>query len=263
MSANLVKQTLTLKHARGESTWHDGPVRIGRAADNQLVIQDESLSRHHAEIHPTRNGWLIRDLQSANGIWVGGARVPSCRLRKGEVVVLGSVPVTVCEATIGKPANPVVLRAAMIAAIALMGAYLVFDPRPAEPVAASRSPEARVFEARTPPPPENFTAQKAVDAAKRSLAQSDRSGEALADARRALAWSKALNGGRIPSDAASLQTQVEKELSARFQQGSVAYLRAKRLGDKRAAESAMRMLRETFPYDDPRSVQIDRMERSR
>jgi SARP family transcriptional regulator, regulator of embCAB operon len=45
--------------------------RIGRLADNDVVIDDDTVSRHHAVIVDTGNSFVITDLGSANGVDVG------------------------------------------------------------------------------------------------------------------------------------------------------------------------------------------------
>ncbi|MDD6338674.1 MAG: FHA domain-containing protein [Lentisphaeria bacterium] len=52
------------------------PFRIGSAADNDLVLKSDVVSRHHAEIRIAENGetWL-RDLGSSNGTFVNGERL--------------------------------------------------------------------------------------------------------------------------------------------------------------------------------------------
>jgi transcriptional regulator with GAF, ATPase, and Fis domain len=50
-------------------------VTIGRAGTNQIVIKDERCSRNHAELFLTRGQWIIRDLDSRNGTFVGSKQV--------------------------------------------------------------------------------------------------------------------------------------------------------------------------------------------
>jgi ABC-type multidrug transport system ATPase subunit len=64
-------------------------VRIGRAADNDIVIADMMVSRHHAEIRnvgPTRE---IVDLGSQNGIFVDGRRVRAARVNERSIITIG------------------------------------------------------------------------------------------------------------------------------------------------------------------------------
>ena len=66
--------------------------RIGRLADNDLVLRDPSVSRHHAEIHRQRDGsFQVLDLESMNGVLVNGKRVRSSDLEDGNSVEIGDV----------------------------------------------------------------------------------------------------------------------------------------------------------------------------
>src|SRR3990172_12946533 len=48
---------------------------IGRAEDNQLVLSDPLVSRHHARLEWAGDGYCISDLGSANGTRVDGAEI--------------------------------------------------------------------------------------------------------------------------------------------------------------------------------------------
>lgn len=48
---------------------------IGRLADNDIVIDDGSVSRHHAVIVDTGTTFVITDLKSANGVKLRGQRI--------------------------------------------------------------------------------------------------------------------------------------------------------------------------------------------
>jgi hypothetical protein len=65
--------------------------RLGRATDNDIVLRDPQVSRHHAVINLTGTEYVIADLGSANGTKVNGVRIDQpCPLRHGDVVVVGS-----------------------------------------------------------------------------------------------------------------------------------------------------------------------------
>lgn len=49
--------------------------RIGRRPDNDIVLDDDTVSRHHAVIVDTGNSFVITDLQSANGVDVADQRI--------------------------------------------------------------------------------------------------------------------------------------------------------------------------------------------
>ncbi len=66
------------------------PASIGRHADNEIVLPDSQVSRHHAEIVMQGGRWLIADLGSANGTFVNGERLTSPRvLSHGDLLRVG------------------------------------------------------------------------------------------------------------------------------------------------------------------------------
>jgi diguanylate cyclase (GGDEF)-like protein len=67
------------------------PFQIGRASKNELPIDQESVSRHHARITPTAaRAYLIEDLGSTNGTFVNDERVTERRpLKDGDQIRVG------------------------------------------------------------------------------------------------------------------------------------------------------------------------------
>ncbi|UMB72421.1 FHA domain-containing protein [Mycobacterium paraterrae] len=68
-----------------------GSLTIGRANDNDIVIQDVLASRHHAFLVDSPLGAEIRDANSINGTFVNGVRVGSAVLNEGDVVTIGNI----------------------------------------------------------------------------------------------------------------------------------------------------------------------------
>lgn len=64
---------------------------IGRADDNTLIIPDESVSSHHAELAFDGSSWTLTDLGSTNGTKAGGARVESLAMDHGSAFQIGNV----------------------------------------------------------------------------------------------------------------------------------------------------------------------------
>jgi ABC transport system ATP-binding/permease protein len=65
-------------------------MRIGRDADNDLVLSDLEVSRHHAELRRSPTGaYQIVDLSSHNGIYVNGQQVSSAVLSEADIVSIG------------------------------------------------------------------------------------------------------------------------------------------------------------------------------
>ena len=63
--------------------------RIGRGAGCEVNIQNEYISRLHAEVAPEEGGWRIRDLKSSNGLYCQGKQVDNLLISSHEVIQLG------------------------------------------------------------------------------------------------------------------------------------------------------------------------------
>ncbi|WP_248359018.1 FHA domain-containing protein [Anaeromyxobacter oryzae] len=76
-------------------------VRLGRASDNDVVIDDATLSRSHlAFVRDAAGRWTVRDLGSSNGTRVGGVRMGAAPavLEAGTAVQAGAVRLTFYDA---------------------------------------------------------------------------------------------------------------------------------------------------------------------
>ncbi|MFM2289174.1 MAG: hypothetical protein RL684_2317 [Pseudomonadota bacterium] len=62
---------------------------IGRTPDNDLRINAEWISRHHAVVLQTSAGTVLEDLNSTNGVLVNGLRVARRQLESGDLVTFG------------------------------------------------------------------------------------------------------------------------------------------------------------------------------
>jgi DNA-binding SARP family transcriptional activator len=64
--------------------------RIGRSPDNDVVLSDAKVSRHHAVVTNDGTTIMVTDLGSANGVRVLGRRIePSAELRDGDHIRIG------------------------------------------------------------------------------------------------------------------------------------------------------------------------------
>jgi hypothetical protein len=71
------------------------PWRIGRGDDNELILNDNSVSRYHAEIVRGRdNVFTIRDLDSLNGVFVNDKKIQTAVLSEGGRIDVGDVGFT-------------------------------------------------------------------------------------------------------------------------------------------------------------------------
>jgi hypothetical protein len=68
---------------------------VGRQAGNDVVLDDVTVSRHHALFTTTASGRVtVRDLNSLNGTYVNGSRVEEVTLRALDEVQIGKFKLT-------------------------------------------------------------------------------------------------------------------------------------------------------------------------
>lgn len=72
----------------------EAATRVGRALDNDVVVEHASVSRHHAALAASNGGFELRDLNSQNGTWVGGRRITETMLRDGDSIRFGDAEYT-------------------------------------------------------------------------------------------------------------------------------------------------------------------------
>ncbi len=65
-------------------------VTIGSQGDNHCVLNDPTVSRHHAAIEETREGYVLRDLGSTNGTSLSGILIKEAYLEYGSIIGLGN-----------------------------------------------------------------------------------------------------------------------------------------------------------------------------
>ncbi len=150
----------------------DNEVHIGRELDNTLRLADPSISRHHAVIRRTSDGWEVQDLQSSNGVLVNGNRVPSATLKDGDRVTLGQIQMTFSEPAAslgtvmmpaGSPPNPLgTVRMDPSEMAKIQGVGSAPAPVPTAPVPAIPVPPPAPV---APPPPPAVPAPPPVAAA--------------------------------------------------------------------------------------------------
>lgn len=67
---------------------------VGRAPDNDMVLNDTLLSRRHAEFFQDKETWWIRDCGSKNGTFINGRRLTGVEaLAGGDTITLGQVKI--------------------------------------------------------------------------------------------------------------------------------------------------------------------------
>ena len=73
-----------------DMTLAGSPIRIGRRAGLDIQLDDESVSYFHCQIDQINGTLWIRDLGSANGIFVNGFNVTQSHLMPGDRLTVGS-----------------------------------------------------------------------------------------------------------------------------------------------------------------------------
>lgn len=64
-------------------------ISIGRAKDNDIVIENLSVSRSHARIRRQGRSYILTDLNSANGTFVNNVRITKTEIFDGDVITIG------------------------------------------------------------------------------------------------------------------------------------------------------------------------------
>jgi putative nucleotidyltransferase with HDIG domain len=105
-----VKRTIRLRGLNGAvkgRAWEATELlRVGRLDPLEIVLDDSSVSRYHAEVRSTDRGWRVRDLGSTNGTRLNGVRLGNGQwpLRQRDLLQFGEVAVVV--ETIEEQAEP-------------------------------------------------------------------------------------------------------------------------------------------------------------
>ncbi|MBI5956234.1 MAG: DUF3662 and FHA domain-containing protein [Chloroflexi bacterium] len=80
-----------LSSGEGAYPMDKASVSLGRSLDNDVVLEDSRVSRHHARVRREGKGFVLEDLGSANGTWVNGKAVTRGRVADGDVLSLGGL----------------------------------------------------------------------------------------------------------------------------------------------------------------------------
>ena len=67
---------------------------IGRLPQNDIVIDNLSVSRNHAVVSSTKSGFTITDLGSKNGTFLNGKQIDKAELHNGDTIAIGKYQIT-------------------------------------------------------------------------------------------------------------------------------------------------------------------------
>lgn len=76
-------------------------VNIGRHSENDLVIEDQYMSRHHAQLRAINNRYVIFDVGSTGGILLNGKPITQATLHPGDVIHIGMTHLIYVQDTTG------------------------------------------------------------------------------------------------------------------------------------------------------------------
>jgi putative nucleotidyltransferase with HDIG domain len=108
-----MKQLMRLRGVSGPTkgqVWENPTlIRVGRLAQFELMLDDPSVSRRHAEVRRTADGWAVRDLESTNGTYINGTRLAAGEhpVRGRDILQFGKVAflVELTEASMDGPSS--------------------------------------------------------------------------------------------------------------------------------------------------------------
>jgi hypothetical protein len=93
---------MTDAHSRPATT-----IRIGRTPDNDLVLAELDVSRHHAELRRYPDGsFELADLGSHGGTFVNGERIIVVKLTEQDVIGIGHVTFRLSDGELRQDAGP-------------------------------------------------------------------------------------------------------------------------------------------------------------
>jgi len=79
----------------GEESFDQPVIKVGRLSSVNLKLDDPTVSRVHAHIEATSNGYIIKDMGSSAGTILNGQTVDKATLRDGDELILGKTKLVV------------------------------------------------------------------------------------------------------------------------------------------------------------------------
>lgn len=152
----------------------DRDLRIGRAPENDVILEDpdRTVSRFHAELRFENGQYSLIDLNSQNGLWMDGQRLPRLTLEPGRPVSVGMFRLLLeADDQRAAAAPPPPVDRTMLASDMPGGAALGGPPPMPVPGAGAPAPPpppappAPAAKAAAPPPTPKRSGAKAASAA--------------------------------------------------------------------------------------------------
>ena len=93
---HLRKCKLVLEREDGQSSeyiFDQSNIALGAMDDNDLVVEDDTVSRYHCRIYQDENSYLLQDLDSTNGTFINRVRIKEAYLKPGCTVTIGKTDI--------------------------------------------------------------------------------------------------------------------------------------------------------------------------
>ena len=88
-----IKQSVFLVFNRQIIPLDKNITRLGRQLDNDIVFNEEFVSRFHAEIRLEEGKYVLYDNESTSGTFVNSQKIDSCVLNSGDLISLASIQI--------------------------------------------------------------------------------------------------------------------------------------------------------------------------
>lgn len=62
---------------------------LGRDMDNDCIIKDDAISKHHLHIVESDTGYILKDLKSSNGTYLNNKKIDEAQIKKGDIIGFG------------------------------------------------------------------------------------------------------------------------------------------------------------------------------
>ena len=90
--------------SRYDLTSHEGAMCIGREAGNFVQLDDNEVSRRHAEIRRIGETFVVGDLKSSNGTWLNSRKIERAELSSGDQIQVGRTILVYARDSVDVPA---------------------------------------------------------------------------------------------------------------------------------------------------------------
>jgi membrane-bound lytic murein transglycosylase D len=105
----MIRATVAKLNGECQSWTFDKPFKIGRVPECDVFVQEEHVSRNHAQVTYELGQWVVLDLRSANGLFVGDQRVERIPVGMATTFRLGvQGPFVTVEMEAGTPETPMI-----------------------------------------------------------------------------------------------------------------------------------------------------------